>query len=156
MPLSYETFPPYSLMKQVRTALEGIDPANGYQTRPQVGATFVPMDAVQTLPFICLDPAVLQGDEQLFGGGGESFTEDADFGFVIWGYFEDEVDKEAAMWALLTDILSALWEEETFSDTVAGVDLVRARWDLAHMKDQSRGVLALEMKARLLFSRGGW
>lgn len=157
MPLDYQTFPPYVVFKKIRERLEAIDPADGYNTRPRVGSGFVPPDAVgDDLPFVCVDPSILSGDEQLFGAGtGESFTEDADLGFVIWGYYEDEVDKEAAMWALLTDILSTLWENETLGDTTAGIDLVRARWDLADMKDQGRGVLAVEMKARVLFARGG-
>jgi hypothetical protein len=152
----YTTFPPYVVYQKIRQKLETIDPGNGYNTRVHVGTHFVPPDAVEHLPFVCVEPAVLQGDVQIFEGGtGESFSEDADLSFVVWGYYEDEVDKEAAMWALLHDILNALWADESLGDTTAGTDLVRASWDLAELKDSSRGVLAVEMKARVLFARGG-
>jgi hypothetical protein len=156
MPLDYEQFPAYRLRERLLTALEGIDPANGYATRPQVSRTLIPPDATSERPLICLDTVLIAGLEQLFGSdGNETLTEDAEFGFIVWGYYEDEVDKERAMWALLVDILSAVYSDETFDDTVIGVDFIQAAWDVARMDNDNEGALRAEFRARVQFARGG-
>ena len=157
MPLDYETFPPYVATQSLRRAYDAIDPSNGYNTRPLVAEDYVPMDDAPQCPFICLQPAVLAGDEQVIDGGpGETFTEDADFGLLVWGYFEDETSRERAMWALLCDILSATWEpEESHGDVVVGIDLIRARFDIAPKSTKNRGWLVVELRTRVLFDRGG-
>lgn len=155
---NYKTFPPNLAVEEIIKDLTAINIESGYNTSPEVGEEFLPLDKVAgaTLPYLCVEVAVLQGIDQLFGSdAAATMTEEAKMGVVVYGYIEDEVSPRKGAMALTEDILAAVWADETSDGAVVGVDLLQARIFVPAMKDRLVALVAVELEVSVQFPRGG-